>query len=42
LTPFFKQHPSINLEIVVEPSLIDILAQGFDAVVLYEELSLRT
>jgi DNA-binding transcriptional LysR family regulator len=37
VTPFLKQHPAINLEIVVEPSLIDIVAQGFDAGVRFEE-----
>jgi hypothetical protein len=37
LTPFLKQHPSINLEIVIEPSLVGIVTQGFDAGVLYEE-----
>jgi hypothetical protein len=37
LIAFLKQHPSINLEIVIEPSLIDIVAQRFDARVLYEE-----
>jgi DNA-binding transcriptional LysR family regulator len=37
VTPFLKQHPAINLEIVVEPSLIDIVAQGFDAGVRFDE-----
>lgn len=34
---FLKRHPAVQLELVVEPDLIDIVAQGFDAGVRYEE-----
>jgi DNA-binding transcriptional LysR family regulator len=34
---FLKAHPAINLEIVVEASMVDIVAGGFDAGVRYEE-----
>lgn len=34
---FLKRHPAIHLEIVVDPSLIDIVAEGYDAGVRYEE-----
>jgi DNA-binding transcriptional LysR family regulator len=37
VAPFLKRHPAIELDIVVESSLIDIVAQGFDAGVRYEE-----
>jgi DNA-binding transcriptional LysR family regulator len=37
LAPFLKAHPAINLEIVVEASMVDIVAGGFDAGVRYEE-----
>lgn len=34
---FLKAHPAIELELVVQPALIDIVAQGFDAGVRWEE-----
>jgi DNA-binding transcriptional LysR family regulator len=37
VAPFLKRHPDIELEIVVDPSLVDIVAQGFDAGIRYEE-----
>jgi DNA-binding transcriptional LysR family regulator len=37
VAPFLKAHPAINLEIVVEASMVDIVAGGFDAGVRYEE-----
>ncbi len=37
LMPFLKRYPQIELEIVVETSLIDIVARGFDAGVRYGE-----
>jgi DNA-binding transcriptional LysR family regulator len=37
VTPFLKRHPRIDLEIVDEPALIDIVSQGFDAGVRFEE-----
>ena len=35
--PFMKRYPEIRLEIVDTPVLIDIVAEGFDAGVRYEE-----
>jgi len=35
--PFLKRHPQIRLEIVDTPVLVDIVAEGFDAGVRYEE-----
>jgi DNA-binding transcriptional LysR family regulator len=35
--PFLKRYPEIRLEIVDTPALIDIVAEGFDAGVRYEE-----
>lgn len=35
--PFLKRHPRIELEVMVEPSLVDIVAAGFDAGIRYEE-----
>lgn len=35
--PFLKRYPEIHLEIVDTPTLIDIVAEGFDAGVRYEE-----
>ena len=37
VAPFLKRNPAIDLEIVVEPHLIDIVAGGFDAGVRLEE-----
>ncbi|QCI65576.1 LysR family transcriptional regulator [Phreatobacter stygius] len=37
VAPFLQQFPGINLEIVAEPSLIDIVDGGFDAGIRYEE-----
>jgi DNA-binding transcriptional LysR family regulator len=37
VTPFLQRHPQIELEIVAQTSLIDIVAQGFDAGVRYDE-----
>lgn len=37
VAPFLKQHPQIELEIVEQTSLIDIVAEGFDAGVRYDE-----
>jgi DNA-binding transcriptional LysR family regulator len=37
VTPFLQQYPGIDLEITVDPSLIDIVAAGYDAGVRYEE-----
>ncbi len=37
VTPFLTRHPQIELEIVVQTSLIDIVEQGFDAGVRYDE-----
>ncbi len=34
---FLKAYPNINLEIVVEPLLVDIVARGFDAGIRFEE-----
>lgn len=35
--PFLRRHPAIDLEIVVDAALVDIVAEGFDAGVRYEE-----
>jgi DNA-binding transcriptional LysR family regulator len=35
--PFLEQHPGIDLEIVVEAGLVDVIAEGFDAGVRFEE-----
>jgi DNA-binding transcriptional LysR family regulator len=37
VAPFLERHPAIELDIVVESSLIDIVAGGFDAGIRYEE-----
>jgi len=37
VAPFLNQYPGIDLEITVDPSLIDIVAAGYDAGVRYEE-----
>ena len=37
VAPFLKQYPQIELQIVVESSLIDIVEKGFDAGVRYGE-----
>jgi DNA-binding transcriptional LysR family regulator len=37
VTPFLQRYPQIELEIVAESSLIDIVAQGFDAGVRFGE-----
>jgi DNA-binding transcriptional LysR family regulator len=37
LTPFLQRYPQIELEVVIETSLIDIVARGFDAGVRYGE-----
>lgn len=35
--PFLRRYPAIDLEIVVDAALVDIVAEGFDAGVRYEE-----
>jgi len=35
--PFLKRYPEITMEIVTESSLIDIVSEGFDAGIRYEE-----
>jgi DNA-binding transcriptional LysR family regulator len=37
VAPFLKRHPQIELEIVADTSLIDIVAEGFDAGVRFGE-----
>src|SRR6266446_472176 len=37
LAPILKRYPEINLEIVADSSLIDIVSEGFDAGIRYEE-----
>ncbi len=37
VTPFLKAYPDIRLEVIVEDSLVDVLASGCDAGVRYEE-----
>jgi DNA-binding transcriptional LysR family regulator len=37
VTPFLQRYPDIQLEIIVETSLIDIVAAGFDAGIRYGE-----
>lgn len=37
IVPFLKKYPAIEMEIAIEPALIDIVAQGYDAGVRYEE-----
>lgn len=37
VAPFLKRFPEVKLEIVAETSLVDIVAEGFDAGVRYEE-----
>jgi DNA-binding transcriptional LysR family regulator len=37
VTPFLQRYPEIQLEIVADTSLIDIVNEGFDAGVRYEE-----
>ncbi|EWY39544.1 LysR family transcriptional regulator [Skermanella stibiiresistens SB22] len=37
VAPFLKRHPGIDLEIAVDTSLIDIVAEGYDAGVRFEE-----
>jgi DNA-binding transcriptional LysR family regulator len=37
VAPFLKRYPQVELEIVAETSLIDIVKEGFDAGVRYEE-----
>jgi DNA-binding transcriptional LysR family regulator len=37
VAPFLKAHPRIQMEIVAESRLVDIVAEGFDAGVRYEE-----
>jgi DNA-binding transcriptional LysR family regulator len=37
VAPFLRQYPRIELEIVAQTSLIDIVAEGFDAGVRYDE-----
>jgi DNA-binding transcriptional LysR family regulator len=37
VAPFLDRYPGIDLEITVDPSLIDIVAAGYDAGVRYEE-----
>lgn len=37
ITPFLKRYPEIRLEVVVEDSLIDLLAAGCDAGIRYDE-----
>ena len=37
VAPFLKRYPEIALEIVSDSSLIDIVGEGFDAGIWYEE-----
>ena len=37
VAPFLKRYPEIDLEIVADSSLIDIVSEGFDAGIRYEE-----
>ena len=37
VAPFLKRYPEITMEIVAESSLIDIVSEGFDAGIRYEE-----
>jgi len=37
VAPFLKRYPEIRLEIVADSSLIDIVSEGFDAGIRYEE-----
>jgi DNA-binding transcriptional LysR family regulator len=37
VAPFLKRYPQISLEIVADSSLIDIVREGFDAGIRYEE-----
>jgi DNA-binding transcriptional LysR family regulator len=37
VSPFLKRYPEINLDIVADSSLIDIVSEGFDAGIRYEE-----
>src|SRR5450631_2723844 len=37
VAPFLKRYPEIALEIVADSSLIDIVSEGFDAGIRYEE-----
>ncbi|MFK3941725.1 LysR family transcriptional regulator [Pseudomonas monteilii] len=37
VTPFLKAYPDIRLEIVAEPSYVDVVAAGCDAGIRYEE-----
>lgn len=37
VTPFLQRYPAIQLEIIAETSLIDIVAEGFDAGIRYGE-----
>jgi len=41
VTPFLTRYPQIELEIVVQTALIDIVEQGFDAGVRYDEHLVR-
>ena len=37
VAPFLKRYPEISMEIVADSSLIDIVSEGFDAGIRYEE-----
>lgn len=37
VAPFLKRHPRVELEVVVEPSLVDVVGAGFDAGIRYRE-----
>lgn len=37
VTPFLKRYPEIRLEVIVEDSLVDLLAAGCDAGIRYDE-----
>jgi DNA-binding transcriptional LysR family regulator len=37
IAPFLKRYPEIRMEIVADSSLIDIVSEGFDAGIRYEE-----
>jgi DNA-binding transcriptional LysR family regulator len=37
VTAFLAQHPQVTIEVIAESSLIDIVAEGYDAGVRYEE-----
>ncbi len=41
VTRFLSEHPEVKFELMVEPALVDIVAQGFDAGLRYDETLAR-